>query len=57
MARSRSGLEQVRRTMYLGQRGIGDYQAARRGPVVLGKRLARRDLTREIFRVLRQVMK
>ena len=57
MASSRSGLEQVRRAMYLGQREIGDYQAARRGPVVLGKRLARRDLTREFFRVVRQVMK
>jgi hypothetical protein len=36
-------IEEVRRNLYLGQRTIGDYQAARRG--VLGKRLARRYVT------------
>lgn len=55
MARKRSGLEQVRRDMYLGQRTIGDFQAAQRGPAVLGRRLARRDLTRALFRILRQM--
>jgi hypothetical protein len=54
MARKRSGLEQVRRDMYLGQRTIGDFQAAQRGPATLGKRLVRRDLTRAFFRALRQ---
>ena len=54
MARSRSELEQVRRAAYKLQRGIGDYQAAQRGPAVLGRRLARRDLTRTLFRILRQ---
>ena len=57
MARSRSELEQVRRAAYKLQRGIGDYQAAQRGPAVLGKRLVRRDLTRTLFRILRQMGK
>lgn len=54
MARKRSGLERVRRDSYLLARSIGDFQAAQRGPAVLGKRLIRRDLTRTLFRVLRQ---
>ena len=54
MARRRSDLEQIRRGAYFLQRGIGDYQAAQRGPGVLAKRLIRRDLTRTLFRVLRQ---
>lgn len=44
---------QVRRTMYLGQRTIGDVQAAQRGPDVLGKRLVRRAVVRSIFRMFR----
>jgi len=51
---ARSDLEQIRRAMYKGQRAIGDFQAARRGPDVLARRLVRRDLTRALFRVLRQ---
>ena len=43
-------LEQIRRSLYLGQRAIGDYQAARRG--TLGRRLARRYATRAIMRSL-----
>ena len=43
-------IEEVRRNLYLGQRTIGDYQAARRG--VLGKRLARRYVTRTLMRSL-----
>ncbi len=43
-------LEQIRRAMYIGQRSIGDYQAARRG--TLGKRLARRYVTRTLMRGL-----
>ncbi len=54
---ARSDLEQFRRTLYRTQRGIGTYQAARRGPAPLAKRLARRDLTRAFFRVLRQLGK
>jgi hypothetical protein len=53
MARKRSGIEEVRYGMYRGQRFLGDVDAARRGPAVLGKRLARRSLTRDFFRVLR----
>jgi hypothetical protein len=53
--RKRSGLEEVRRDMYLGQRTIGDYQALRKGR--LGKRLVRRTVTRELFRALRNLGK
>jgi hypothetical protein len=45
-------LEQIRRSLYLGQRTIGDYQAARRGGGALGRRLARRYATRAIMRSL-----
>lgn len=44
---------QVRRGMYLGQRTIGDVQAAQRGPDVLGKRLVRRAIVRSVFRLFR----
>ena len=57
MARKRSGIEEVRYGMYRGQRFLGDVEAARRGPAVLGKRLIRRDLTRTFFRLLRQMGK
>jgi len=53
MTSRQSDLEQIRRAMYKGQRAIGDFQAAQRGPAVLGKRLIR-TLTREFFRILRQ---
>ena len=55
MTRRRSGLEQVRRSLYLSQRGIGDFQAARRGARPLAKRLVRRSVTRSLFRMLRQM--
>lgn len=51
MARHRSTLEQIRRTLYFGQRSIGDAEAVRRGTIL--KRLARRSLTRTFFRALR----
>jgi hypothetical protein len=57
MARRRSGIEQVRYGMYRGQRFLGDVEAASRGPVPLGRRLARRSLTRTLFRMLRQAGK
>jgi hypothetical protein len=43
-------LEEIRRAMYVGQRTIGDYQAARRGTI--GRRLARRYVTRSLMRAL-----
>lgn len=43
-------LESVRRGLYLGQRAIGDYEAARRGR--LGRRLVRRKVTRRLMRAL-----
>ena len=55
--RKRSGLEQIRRDMYLGQRSIGDFEAAQRGPDVLAKRIIRRKATGGFFRLLRQAMK
>jgi hypothetical protein len=53
MARQRSALRQIQRDAYLVSRTAGDLSAAQRGPGVLAKRLARRDLTRTLFRVLR----
>lgn len=47
-------LSRVRRDMYLTQRGIGDFQAASRGPVPLARRLARRKATRSVFGGLRR---
>jgi hypothetical protein len=54
---ARSEFEQVRRTLYKTQRLMGDAEAAQRGPATLGKRLVRRDLTRTLFRILRQMGK
>jgi len=45
-----SKLETLRRTLYFAQRGLGDLQAAQRGPEVLAKRLVRRSVTRALFR-------
>ena len=50
----RSALRQIQRTSHLISRASGDLSAASRGPAPLAKRLARRDLTRMLFRVLRQ---
>lgn len=49
-----SSLESLRRALYKTQRGIGDYQAAKRGPDVLAKRVARRYATRTVFGALRR---
>jgi len=49
MAR-RSGLESFRRNLYLAQRSIGDYQAARRGTLL--PRLLRRSFRRALGRGL-----
>jgi hypothetical protein len=50
---ARSILSQLRRLMYLGQRDIGDVQAAGRLPNALAKRLVRRKVTRSLFRLLK----
>jgi hypothetical protein len=50
---ARSALRQIQRNAYLISRAAGDLSAASRGPAPLAKRLARRDLTRMLFRVLR----
>ena len=50
---ARSALRQIQRNAYLISRTAGDLSAAQRGPGVLARRLARRDLTREFFRLLR----
>ncbi len=44
--------EAIRRQMYYGQRAIGDLQAASRGAWPLGRRLARRKITRTLMREL-----
>ena len=48
----RSAWNQVRRTAYFTSRDMSDLSAARRGPAPLAKRLARRSLTRSLFRML-----
>lgn len=53
MTRRRSALSQLRRTLYLAQRDVGDVQAARRGPDALVKRVVRRQVTRSLFRLFR----
>jgi len=52
MTRHRSTFEQVRRGLYKTQRTMGDVEAAERGPRPLARRLVRRSLTREFFRML-----
>jgi hypothetical protein len=39
---------QAQRLLYLGSRDLGDYNAARRGPRPLARRLARRQVQRSI---------
>ena len=52
-ARRLSTWERVRRDMYKTQRAMGDVSAAARGPVPLARRLARRRVTRSVFRLFR----
>ena len=49
---SRSKLERLRRALYFAQRGIGDVQAAQRGPRHLARRLVRRVVQRTVLRRL-----
>ncbi len=51
MRRRRDPLRQVQRASYLTSRGLGDFRAAKRG--TLPKRVARRSLTRALFRAFR----
>lgn len=44
-------LKRIQRAAYFTSRTAGDLDAARRGPDVLAKRIARRIVTREIFRL------
>jgi hypothetical protein len=53
VTRRHSALSQLRRALYKTQRGIGDVQAARRGPDALAKRVVRRQVTRTLFRLFR----
>jgi hypothetical protein len=50
-------LSQIRKAAYKTQRMIGDYQAATRGPGVLGKRILRRHVTRSIMRPYNRLWK
>lgn len=45
-------VEHIRRNLYLGQRTLGDLQAAARGPGPLARRLVRRRVTRSLLRSL-----
>jgi hypothetical protein len=47
----RSGLSELRQILFTTNRGLGDIQAIASGTIV--KRLARRSVTRSLFRVLR----
>ena len=54
MTRRRSTFRQAERKVYLADRTALDVRAAMRGPGPLAKRLVRRSLTREFFRLLRR---
>lgn len=54
---ARSALKRVQRDAYLISRAAGDLSAAQRGPVPLGRRLARRSLTRTVFAMIRSAGK
>jgi len=51
--RKTSSIRSARRTLHLAERGLGDYQAMMKGPGTYAKRIARRSLTRSLFRLLR----
>lgn len=52
MARRRSALSQFRRSLYVTQRTIGDYEALSRSPGRYVRRRARRSVTRSLMRAL-----
>jgi hypothetical protein len=51
---SASFLKRLQRDSYLISRAAGDADAARRGPAVLAKRIARRKATRLAYQLLRR---
>lgn len=53
MTKKRSTISSARRTLHFAERGLGDYQAMMRGPGTYAKRVARRSLTRSLFRLLK----
>lgn len=48
---------QLRRWLYLGARALGDYQAARRGPAAMGRRVVRRRSHRLSGRATARVLR
>lgn len=48
-----SMLRDIQRVAYLISRGAGDAAAAKRGPTVLAKRVIRRRVTRNVYRLFR----
>lgn len=55
MARRRGTFARVERDVYLADRTALDVRAALAGPGPLARRLARRWVTREVFRALRRM--
>lgn len=53
MTTPRSLLARAQRDTHLTSRAIGDARAATRGPEALAARLARRHLTRALYRLLK----
>jgi hypothetical protein len=51
MAKKRSAWSAIQRDLYFTQRTMGDFSAAKHG--TLGKRLVRRSLIRDFWRVFR----
>jgi hypothetical protein len=45
-------LRRIERDLYLASRTVGDLNAAQRGPDVLAKRIIRRAVRRNLFRLL-----
>ena len=56
-ARKRSTLSQLRRALYLTERGIGDVQAAERSPGTYAKRRGRRRATRAVFQLFNEALR
>lgn len=48
----RQQLRQLDRSLYVTDRAVGDVRAALKGPEALARRLIRRSVTRELFRIL-----
>lgn len=57
MARKRSGISQVRSSLYSLARLLGDISAASKGPDAMAKRLARRAAGKATGRILGKLFK